>query len=95
VIEKLDKVRKQHYISPGEVRLLTDFFSVSKGLDDIFLVYNGTSSGLNDILWVLSFPMPTGETLLCSVFPHSWMDDTDLGEFFLNFILHKNLLEST
>jgi hypothetical protein len=27
------------------------------------------------------------------VFPHSWMDDTDLGEFFLNFILHTTLRE--
>jgi hypothetical protein len=93
VIKKLDKVRKRRYISPGTVQSLTDFFSVPKGLDDIRLVYNGSKSGLNSILWVPSFPMPTGNTLLRSVFPHSWMDDTDLGEFFLNFILHVALRE--
>jgi hypothetical protein len=75
------------------VRLLTDFFSVPKGLDDIRLVYNGTSSGLNDVLWVPSFPMPMGNMLLWAMFPHFWMDDTDLGEFFLNFILHAALWE--
>jgi hypothetical protein len=93
VIEKLDKVRKRRYISPGTVMSLTDFFSVPKGLEDIRLVYNGSKSGLNKVLWVPSFPMATGETLLRAVFPHSWMDDTDLGEFFLNFILHVALRE--
>jgi hypothetical protein len=93
VVEKLDNVRKRRYISPGTVRSLTDFFSVPKGLEDIRLVYNGSKSGLNKVLWVPSFPMPTGETLLRAFFPHSWMDDTDLGEFFLNFILHVALRE--
>jgi hypothetical protein len=93
VIKKLDKVRKRKYISPGTVWSLTDFFSVPKGLEDIRLVYNGSRSGLNGVLWVPGFPMPTGETILRAIFPHSWMDDTDMGEFFLNFILHAALQE--
>jgi hypothetical protein len=58
-VMKLAKVRKRKHISPGTVWSLTDFFSVPKGSDDIRLVYNGMSSGLNDVLWVPSFPMPT------------------------------------
>ena len=93
VIKKLGKVRKRRYISPGTVQSLMDFFSVPKGADDIRLVYNGSSSSLNGVLWVPSFPMATGDTLLRAVFPHTWMDDTDLGEFFLNFVLHGTLRE--
>jgi hypothetical protein len=57
------------------------------------MVYNGTSSGLNDVLWVPSFPLPMVETLLRSVHPGTWMANTDLGEMFLNFVLHEPLQE--
>jgi hypothetical protein len=93
VVKKLATVRKRKYIAPGKVESLTDFFTVPKGEDDIRVVYNGTSSGLNEILWVPGFPMPTADTILRSVFPHTWMDDSDLGEFFLNFILNETLRE--
>jgi hypothetical protein len=93
MIKKISKVRKRKYISPGHVWSLTDFFSVPKGSRDIRMVYNGTSSGLNDVLWVPSFPLPTVETLLRSVHPGTWMADTDIGEMFLNFVLHESLQE--
>jgi hypothetical protein len=93
VIEKLDTVQKRKYIAPGLVTSLTDFFSVPKGKEDIRLVYNGTKSGLNQVLWVPGFPMPTTATIIRAIFAHSWMDDSDLGEFFLNFILHQVLRE--
>jgi hypothetical protein len=57
--KNLAKVRKRKYIAPGYVWSLTNFFSVPKGDQDICMVYNGTSSGLNDSLWVPSFPLPT------------------------------------
>jgi hypothetical protein len=93
IIKKISKVRKRKYISVGHVLSLTDFFCVPKGNDDIRMVYNGTSSGLNDILWVPSFPLPTVDALLRSVHPDTWMADTDLGEMFLNFVLHESLRE--
>jgi hypothetical protein len=93
VIKKIAKVRKRQYISPGYVRSLTDFFSVPKGDSDIRMVYNGTSSGLNDVLWVPSFPLPTVDSLLRAVHPNTWMADTDIGEMFLNFVLHASLRE--
>ena len=53
---KLDTVRSRLYIEPGEVT--THYFSVLKGEADIRMVYNGTSSGLNDILWAAHFGLP-------------------------------------
>ena len=45
------KVRKLDYISSGEVVSGTHFFSVDNGETDIRMVYNGTSCGLNAILY--------------------------------------------
>jgi hypothetical protein len=66
---------------------LTQFFKVSKGEFDIRMVYNGTSSGLNDWLWVPLFPLPTITTLARAVEVDTHMGDLDVGEMFLNFIL--------
>jgi hypothetical protein len=93
VAEKLGKVRKRGYIASGEVKSLTDFFHVPKGVDDIRLVYNGSSSGLNECLWVPSFGLPTVNSTLRQVFPNSSMADTDLGEMFLCFVLNESLRE--
>ena len=56
---KVVKVRKRGYVSPGVVTNGTHYFSVPKGLDDIRMVYNGTSCGLNDVLWAPRFGLPT------------------------------------
>jgi hypothetical protein len=77
MIKKIAKVCRRKYISPGHVWTLTDFFSVPKGSRDILMVYNGTSPGLNDVLWLPSFPLPIMETLLRLVHPGTWMADTD------------------
>jgi hypothetical protein len=45
------QVRKRGYILPGKVIGGTHYFCVDKGLDDIRMVYNGTSCGLNEVLW--------------------------------------------
>jgi hypothetical protein len=89
--EKLDKVRKRRYIGAAFVRSLTSFFAVPKGLEDIRMVYDGTISGLNDCIWVPRFVLPTIETHLRSVDEETYMADVDVGDCFLNFILHKEL----
>ena len=70
---KVKKARDKGYIAPSlqEVCSLMHFFSVPKvtqyneetGEDevlDICMVYNGTSCGLNDILWAPWFALPRG-----------------------------------
>ena len=89
--EKLMKVRDRRYICPGKVDSLTNYFSVPKGEFDVRMVYDGTASGLNILIWVPRFPLPTAETHLRGLEPGTFMGDVDLGECFLNFILHESI----
>jgi hypothetical protein len=91
VIEKLCMAREKGYIDLGLVSSLISFFEVPKGLTDIRMVYDGTKSGLNDFLWAPWFPLPTFDSLLRSVEAGTWMADNDVGEMFLNFILHESI----
>jgi hypothetical protein len=86
---KLSTVRQKGYIQPGKVSSLISFFAVPKGDSDIRMVYNGTQSGLNDSLWAPWFRLPTIEQHLRAVMPGTYMADLDIGEQFLNFILHE------
>jgi hypothetical protein len=91
VIQKLKKVRERRYIAEGYVVSLTSFFPVEKGDDDIRMVYDGSVSGLNDAMWVSRFVLPTINTHLRAVEEQTYMADVDVGEMFLNFILHEDL----
>lgn len=89
--KKVQKVLERQYLGYGPVESLISFFSVPKGKDDIRVVYNGTSSGLNEAIWVPRFPLPTMQRHLRQVDERTFMADADLGEMFLNFPLHKLL----
>ena len=69
VIEKLRVARDKGHIDLGVVDSLISFFEVPKGLMDIRKVYDGTKSGLNEMLWAPWFPLPTVDSLLRSVEP--------------------------
>ena len=79
---KLKKVWEQRYNAPGFIKSLTWLFTVPKGKDNIWMVYNGSKSGLNDVLWAPWFPLLTVGT---------YMANLDIHEMFLNFILHELL----
>lgn len=89
--EKLQLVRDRRYVVGGSVESLTSFFAVPKGDDDIRMVYDGTKSGLNASIWVPRFPLPTVNTMLRAVTFGTVMSDFDIGDCFLNFILHETL----
>ena len=91
VTAKLVKVRKFLYICAGLVKSLTSYFSVPKGEDDIRMVYDGTKCGLNQVLWSPWFPLPTIQMHLRGVNPGTFMGDIDIGDMFLNFILHERI----
>ena len=93
VIKKLNHARERKYIGPGTVRSLMSFFSVSKGDDDIRMVYDASKSGLNETIWIPRFPLPTIATHLRAVECGTYMADLDVGEMFLNFNLHSQLQE--
>ena len=89
---KVDKIRLTQYIDSGLVVSSIDVFDIPKGEDDIQLVYNGTSCGLNDVLWVPWSPLPTVDTHLRGVEAGIWMADMDVGDHFHNFMIHRSHL---
>ena len=92
VAAKLAKVLHRGYFDQGQpIQSLTDFSDVPKGDSDIRMVYNGTSSGLNDALWAPNFWLPTAESSLRLLTSESYCGDMDLTEMFLNFPMDVNL----
>ena len=61
--KKIAKVLLRGYVKLGNISSLTDFFAVKKGPKDIRMVYNGTSSGLNHVIFVPSFFMPSSSSV--------------------------------
>lgn len=90
IASKIGTVRRRTYIRAGPIRSLIDFFDVPKG-DDIRMVYNGTSSGLNDALWAPSFFLPSAESAGRLLTYNSYCVDMDLGEMLLNFPMDVKL----
>ena len=75
----------------GFTKSLIDYFCVPKGTDDVRVVFNGTSSGINNTVWAQNFWLPMAESLLRVSHFGSKYIDLDLGEMFLNFNLHSSL----
>ena len=65
-------------------------FHVAKG-GNIQTIYNGSKSGLNDLIWALQITLPTADTMTHWVTAGSWLADNGYGEQFLNFSLHPDL----
>ena len=89
--EKVVEVWKRGYIEPREVKSLLHYFCVPKGLSDIRMVYNGTGYGLNETVWATHFGLPTVRQTLRSLLPGYEQCDMDVGEMFLNFLLHEEM----
>jgi hypothetical protein len=91
MVKKIGKVQKRRYIEKGPIKSLTSFFAVPKGVDDIRMLYDGTKSGLNDVIWVPRLPLPTVDTMLRAVDSNMFMSNTDIGAMFLNFVLYESM----
>ena len=89
--KKVVQVRKRGYVSTRPVISGTHYFSVPKGMDYIRMVYNGTSCGLNDVLWAPRFGLPTVKQMLRALLPGYLQCNLDVGEQFPNYYLHKEL----
>jgi hypothetical protein len=85
---KLLKMFNKGHIEREFILALMNFFAVTKGENDIRMVFDGTKSGLNDALWAPWFALPTVDTTLRKVVTGTWMGDDDFGEMFYNFWLH-------
>jgi hypothetical protein len=92
--EKIGKVITQRYLltSGPPIKSYIKYFAVPKGEDDIRLVYDATANKLNECVWVPSFWLPTIKSLVCGFDSNSWMTDRDVGDMFLNFQLHEDVV---
>lgn len=85
VAEKLEGMVSRDYLEVGHVASTVHFFSVPKGESDIRVVFDGTSSGLNETLWSPNFFLPSAKSAAMCMSFSSWMADMDFGEMFHNF----------
>ena len=91
VPQKIAKVRQLCYVAPRDAESELDVFWVDKGPTGIRLVYNGSSCGLNQILWAPWFSLPTIVSHLRYVASGTYMGDIDIGDCWHNFELHKSV----
>ena len=90
ILEKLDKVKNQRCVTPGDVQNLTNYFGVAK-VDDIQKACDVTKLGLNAMVWAPTFCVPSVDTMHAMLTSESWIGDLDFGEFFLKFVSHQDL----
>lgn len=76
---------------PGSVTSETEVVYVPKGDKDVSLVYTGTSCGLNNVIWVSQFAIPTDNSLLQAVEARSCIGGGDIKDQFHSFMLHSSL----
>ena len=86
----MEKVRQRGYVWSGEAKILTDYFSATKG-EDISMVYNRTLSGLDKDVWDPHFALPTVASTLRSLERGTYMVDRYTGDMFLNFMLSEKV----
>jgi hypothetical protein len=59
------------------------------------MVYDATANKLNDSVWVPSFYLPIIDSLTRAVDGSSWMTDRDVGDMFLNYQMHRDVVPYT
>ena len=93
ILAKIVKSLRRNYLKPATTRVknLIDYFAVPKA-DDIRLVLNGSSCGLNNAVWASNFWLPTASTMIRQLGFNYKFVDIDLGEMFLNFPLDPKLV---
>jgi hypothetical protein len=92
VQEKLSKFISRGYIVQDRpVTGLVSYFTVPKGDSDVRVVFDGTKSGLNDVIWTPTFGSPTIDSLLPMLEPGTWQGDIDVAEQFYNYMLDPHV----
>ena len=85
VAAKLYTKFHQSYLEEGLVESKVHFFGVPKGEDDNRVVFDGTSSGLNECLWAPNFYIPTSRAASTILTFSTLMADADFADMFHNF----------
>ena len=89
VAGKLEGMVKCDYLETGHVASIVHFFAAPKLDTDIRVIFNGTSSGLNEALWSPNFLPSAKSVSMCLSF--SMWADMDFGEMFHNFYMDPRI----
>ena len=94
IFSKLEKYLQRGYLimeNPANLCNYIDYFAAPKGDNDIRVVFNGTSCGLNHATWCSRFWLPMSNTMTRLLSFSYKVVDIDLGKMFLNFPIHDSL----
>ncbi|KAI2511897.1 hypothetical protein MHU86_2413 [Fragilaria crotonensis] len=91
VSSKIESMISKSYLEVDHVQTFLHYFAVPKGDTDIRVVFDGTSCGLNEVLWSPNFFLPTSRNASELLSFDSWMADVDFGEFFHNFFSDERI----
>ena len=89
--QKEDTLILRRYLERGKgvfVQSVVSRFAVKKGESDIHVVWDTRRNGVNERLWAPHFFLPGSENLEQLLTMDSFQGDMDVGEMFLNFMLH-------
>ena len=95
LFSKIKKGIQRNYLkitSRTKIKNLIDYFAVPKA-EDIRMVQNGSSCGLNEATWSSNFWLPNSSSMIRVLGFNYKAVDIDLGEMFLNFPLDSKLVE--
>ena len=95
VSAKVETMVAKSYLEVGLVRTSLHYFEVPKGENDIRVVFDGTSCGLNEALWSPNFFLPTSRNAAELLSFDSWMADADFGKFFHIFFADERIRKHT
>ena len=85
------KVQSRYYIYWGTVLILTYLFYVPKGQEDIRLVYDLTTTGLNDEFWAPKFWMPFVDNIIDVATKLQWFRDIYAADMFHIYNISESL----
>ena len=91
VASKVDGMLQRRYLEEGFVRSNVNYFTVPKGEEDVRVVFDGTSSGLNEALWAPNFFLPSARAAALLITFSTWLADVDFGEMFHNFFVSNRI----
>ena len=90
----MTKAPQRNYIEPVKVHILNHFFLVHNTTSYyIMMVYYGTSRKINDLPWSPHFSLTTFYMKTRKIQEGNYMDDIEIGDMLLNFIIHVYLIK--
>ena len=81
---KLQNIYDKIHVFPSPVKILNVLFLVSKGENDIIMVYDVKKCGFNSDLWAHNFGLTTSDYNIRNTNSDEWFGDINLGENVLN-----------